>query len=397
MYIRKQLKRLYAFGFISCLRLPDAVWVVLLTARGFSLWQIGLAEGIFHLVSLFFEIPSGVIADLIGRRRSLALAGTCGAVSALLMAFSGNFVGVCLSMVFSALACNFISGSDEALLYDSLVQVNRTEDYLAANTRYTQAQNVGGMVSHAGSLLTSVCGYATFYLLDAGVCLLRALTAMGLTEPTVTTAQSERQRYPFRAIGQRFRKQMRESVSFFRAYPRAGWLMMADGLIGLPGYLTLMFLQQRLNEQNVSVTWLGLPIMAISLARIVGVSAGKRLRPRRLGSFYGMAALLVGFGTVLAGVSDVLPSVLGAMVAAACMDAWMLHLQERLNTLFPSDCRATLGSVNNMTYSLLMIAASPLVGWLGDVGPTAGTGLLALGLLIAVVGVAALVVSRKYS
>jgi len=75
MNIQKQLRRMNVFGFVSCLRVFDAVWVVLLTLRGFPLWQIGLAEGIFHIVSLVCEIPSGMAADLLGRRRSLALAG----------------------------------------------------------------------------------------------------------------------------------------------------------------------------------------------------------------------------------------------------------------------------------------------------------------------------------
>ena len=82
-----------------------------------------------------------------------------------------------------------------------------------------------------------------------------------------------------------------------------------------------------------------------------------------------------------------IPAVLGAMTAAGGMEVWRLHAQNRLNGLFPSDQRATLVSVDAMAYSLLMIAASPLVGWLGDIGPTSGTGLMALGLLVAAAGV----------
>ena len=48
-----------------------------------------------------------------------------------------------------------------------------------------------------------------------------------------------------------------------------------------------------------------------------------------------------------------------------------------------------------MGYSLLMIAASPLVGWLGDVGPTAGTGLTALGGLVAAVGMEVLLFKKN--
>ena len=67
----------------------------------------------------------------------------------------------------------------------------------------------------------------------------------------------------------------------------------------------------------------------------------------------------------------------------------MLHCQRRLNRLFPSDQRATLVSVNSMVYSLLMIAVSPLVGWIGDAAGSAGAGLAALGLLLLAAGAAA--------
>ena len=97
MHIKQQLRRLNLFGFSACLRIPDAVWVVLLAARGFSLWQIGIAECLFHIVSLLAEVPSGMAADLLGRRRTLAFAGLCGIVSALLMACSAHFFGVCLA------------------------------------------------------------------------------------------------------------------------------------------------------------------------------------------------------------------------------------------------------------------------------------------------------------
>ena len=92
MNIHTQLRRLNLFGFSACLRVTDAVWVVFLISRGFSLWQVGLAEGIFHIVSLLCEIPSGMAADLMGRRRSLAAAGLCGMMAALLMVFSRSFI-----------------------------------------------------------------------------------------------------------------------------------------------------------------------------------------------------------------------------------------------------------------------------------------------------------------
>lgn len=382
MNINTQLRRLNAFGFSSCLRITDAVWVVFLISRGFNLWQVGLAEGIFHIVSLICEIPSGMVADLIGRRRSLAMAGLCGIVSALLMAFSTTFFGVCLSMVFSSLACNFISGSDEAILYDSLLQSGKQDKFISVSARYTQIQTLGNLLSNAASLLASVLSYVGFYLLDAGICLIRILTALSLTEPTVTETQKSRQHDPFGDLKQRFKAHVSIAVTFLRSHPNAAKLMLADGFIALPGYLTLMFLQQRLSELGVPTMWLGLPIMCISLAEMMGLFVGERLQISNIHSLYTASALLVGVGVMAASTLPVVPAIIGAMLSAAAMNSWMLHLQNHLNALYPSDQRATLVSVNMMAYSVLMIVASPLVGWLGNISGTAGAGLCVLGGMI---------------
>ena len=86
--LRRQLRCSYTYSFVLTLNITGAVWVALLAARGYSLWQVGAAEGIFHVVSLLAEVPSGMAADLLGRRRALALSGVAAAVSALLMALS---------------------------------------------------------------------------------------------------------------------------------------------------------------------------------------------------------------------------------------------------------------------------------------------------------------------
>ena len=58
--LKKQLACIYTADLFSGLRITDAVWVALLAARGFSLWEIGLAESVFHVVSLLCEVPSGM-------------------------------------------------------------------------------------------------------------------------------------------------------------------------------------------------------------------------------------------------------------------------------------------------------------------------------------------------
>ncbi len=395
MNIKRQLRRFYSFGFFSCLRLPDAVWVVLLAARGYSLWQIGVVESVFHIVSLLCEIPSGMLADLIGRRRILAAAGVSGLVSALIMAFSTNFFSICLSMAFSSLSCSFISGSDEALLYDSLLQSGKQKEYITVNARYTKIQSLGGVLSNLGSLLMGVMNYIGFYLIDASVCFVRVMTALGLKEPSVTGTQVIRQEHPFNSFGKRLLKHTKEVRAFLRNHPKVVIIMLSDGLLTLPSFLTIMFLQQRLKLLGFNPAWLGIPIMCLSFARILGVMVGQHLRVRNLRHLYVVCALIVGFGTICAGTAPIVFAVLGAMLSTAGIDAWILHLQNYLNRKFPSDNRATLISINMMAYSILMIFASPIVGWLGDLCFEGGLGLCALGVVIVVAGAVSPLIKKR--
>ena len=113
--IKQQLRRLYAVTAISSLQIAGASWVALLAARGFSLTEIGFAEGVFHLVSFLFEVPSGVIADVFGRKKSMVASQCMFAAASAAMLLSRSMGGVCLAMALSALGYNFASGSREAL------------------------------------------------------------------------------------------------------------------------------------------------------------------------------------------------------------------------------------------------------------------------------------------
>ena len=207
MNLSKQLRAVRVYSFTSCLRLTDAVWVVLLTARGFTLAQIGLAEAVFHLTSLLCEVPSGVAADLLGRRRSLAVSAVLEICSDLTMAFSHNFAAVCAAMALKALAYTMISGTLEALTYDSLKTAGRESEYLQIDASVSVLQRLATALGSLASVLSGVLRFAGFYLANAGICFCSLLAALALQEPLVTDEQAARQRRPFADLAARLRAQ----------------------------------------------------------------------------------------------------------------------------------------------------------------------------------------------
>lgn len=391
--LRRQLRCSYLYSFVLTLNITGAVWVALLAARGYSLWQIGAAEGVFHVVSLLAEVPSGMAADLLGRRRVLALSGVVAALSGLMMAFEQNFLWVCVAMGLSALAYNLVSGTQEALVYDSLKEANQTDRFFHVQTVTTQVETAGAALGKLAGALTGVLSFTGFYLADTVIGLLRTAAAMGLREPAVTPEQAARQAAPLRTLlaelPASLRTHVAETVDFLRRSPRVVRYIFAGALIDLPAFLTLMYLQQRLTDIGLPTAWLGAVLMLCEVGYPLGCWLGGRLRPSRLGGLYALCMAGCGLCTLAMGTAPLAGAIAGGAGFAMFGTIWSLHARKRLNDWFPSDRRATLISVESMAYSLLMIPASPITGWIGDAAGSAGAGLAVLGLVLLAAAVAA--------
>lgn len=388
--LKKQLACIYTADLFSGLRITDAVWVALLAARGFSLWEIGLAESVFHVVSLLCEVPSGMAADLLGRKKTLLSGGVLTVTCNLLMAFASDLFTICFAMGLNALAMTMFSGTFTALVYDSLKTKGREDEYIQVSANSSQISMLANAIGSLASLLKRFLGFAGFYLLSAAFEGVSTAALALMEEPIVTESQASREKHPLHALPEQFRQLVRDSLHVLHTCPMAVKLIASSALISVPSYLTKMFLQQRLVELGWPTELLFLPLLLSGLACVAGTEIGRRVRCRSMRRLYTACALLCGMGTLLVGAAPAWGGILGMMLVQGVLEVYLLHESQKLNDAIPSDQRATLISVDGMAYSLLMIPASPLVGAVGDAFGQAGAGLALLGGVIVLSGVALL-------
>ncbi len=107
-----------------------AVYTVLFHMRGLSVFQISLLLGIWGVLGITFEIPSGALADSWNRKTMLTIAPLLKSGCFLIWAFAdGNFWIYVLGLVSWELGGASASGTTEAVLYDALVHFGKTGDY----------------------------------------------------------------------------------------------------------------------------------------------------------------------------------------------------------------------------------------------------------------------------
>lgn len=117
-----QYRKFALYGFLKNIQLFDPFLILFLREMGISFFQIGILYSVREIVSNISEIPSGVIADSLGRRSSMVFAFIAYIISFLVFYFFPSFSSYVLAMVAFGLGESFRSGTHKAMIMEYLRQ-----------------------------------------------------------------------------------------------------------------------------------------------------------------------------------------------------------------------------------------------------------------------------------
>lgn len=361
----KQLRLLYLNTSLGAFQIAGASWVALLAARGFSLVEIGFAESVFHVASLLFEVPSGVISDVFGRKKSMVLSQCMMLVSSLLMLVSDSMAGVLPAMVFSAFGYNFASGTRESLAYETLKAKGREAEYDGyASTDmmlYTFFSSLATLCAGAALAL----GYRRAYLVDIGLGVVCLMSALRLQDVGYAAAGEEGGKNgPEETVWKKIFQCFRESVRFLLHSRKAMELILLNAAVGAAATLLRFFLQARLTEKGLPDAMLGPALFFMGLGGAAGARLILHCKSWSYGRVFAVSAIAVA-GCVAAALLPV-PAVMvfGGFLSALFDNFLQVRSDVRLNEMVPAGQRATLISVSSLCFSGVMIVLSPLFGLL---------------------------------
>jgi len=101
----------------------------IMAVSGMSLSQIYFMESVVIWILIVLEIPSGALADLIGRRKTI-LIGTCLLFcDVLLFSMANSALSIWIANCCWAVGFSLVSGADSSLLFDTLSYLKRESDF----------------------------------------------------------------------------------------------------------------------------------------------------------------------------------------------------------------------------------------------------------------------------
>ena len=354
--LKKQIRTLYITGILGNLSLTGA-WVVILAARGFSLVQIGFAETLFHIVSLICEIPSGMLADMYGRKKMLVLGNLMAITADIVMFLSTDYWMVLLSMPFHAMAYNFASGSGEALAYDSMKMEDKQDGYEKYVSNQSIIYRIASGISTLAAGLALYLGYRKSYFISAIMGCITLCFTLSLFEIKGVVQEDKN------SLLKKMILFFTDSLKFLYNNSKAAKLMFLNSFVGAVDILLLFFLQSKLRTAGLSNWFLGPALFIMELGGIFGAKLILKTKKVKYVRVFIICTLGVFTGVLLEHTAITWLMVLGGFISAMADDAIQIRTDAKLQDMFPSEQRATLISISSFTFSVIMIVLSPLAGY----------------------------------
>jgi len=127
--MKRNIPLLFISGALVWGRFYIPVIALFYIASQVSFEEFTIIFAVFGLTTLLLEIPSGVFADLLGKKNSLLISRFCYLIQLVILAFFNGFWPLLIGQVIVGVGVSLTSGAKEAILYDTLKKLKREKEH----------------------------------------------------------------------------------------------------------------------------------------------------------------------------------------------------------------------------------------------------------------------------
>ena len=356
-HLKANLWRYPAYQVLVIAFLFMPVIVLFWQENGMDAMDVYLLQGLFALSVVLLEVPTGMVADRLGKRASLVAAAGLLALSMGVYSVGTGFWWFLPAEVLGAVGVSLASGADSALLYDTLAALDRAGDFrrVEGNARAMQLVSLA-VFTVLGGFVGEVSFRATLWLSAVGP-LAALVVAWGMVEARPKNGGSDQQPATYGQL-------IYHSVRFVLRHRLVRWYVLFLAALTGSGMWLLWIYQPYMQHTGLPIFAFGLAFalfnLFAALCSRLAQAFEERLGPR--GSLWALGALQVA------------PPVLMALLMSPMSFLWILGhqavrgfsgpvMRDRILRYTYADKRATVLSLGSLAGRLFFAASAPLVGW----------------------------------
>ena len=327
--------------------------------NGLTLTDLFVIQAIYSVTIALIEIPSGYVADVLGRKNSMIIGTFFGFLGILTYSQSFGFDGFLLATLCLGVGQSFVSGSDTALMYDSLVELNRSDEFIKLEGRTISMGNLAEAFAFVvGGFLAEISLRTPFYY-QVGIALVGFIVALLLIEPKVHRLEDGKSK-PWKNIKMIIHFAMIEN-KILRAY------IFYSAIFGAATLTMAWFVQPYFVALGLEVIYFGLIgaglNLAVAIPSFYAHVVERKIRTKTLLSLLLLLTVACYFTVAntntIWGIGILLVFYITRGVATPV-------LRDYMNRHTPSNMRATVMSIRGFIIRVLFASTSPIFGYVAD-------------------------------
>ena len=361
--------------------------VLFFQENGLSMKEILLLQSLFSIGVVLFEIPSGYFSDVVGRKTTIVLGCIFGFLSLLTYSFSYGFIGFLIAELLLGLGTSFISGTDSAIIYDTLLQLKKEKEYKKIEGRMLSAGNFSeGIASIIGGFLALI-NLRTPFFVETALMFLTIPIALSLVEP---------KRHKYKNKEGSLKEIMKIVKYSLNDHKEVKCLIFYAGFTVASTLTMVWFIQPYFLLVNLPLAYFGIVWGILNFS--VGIFS---LYAHKFESIVGRKKSLISLifisfaGYILLGLFQSLWSIIFIFLSYFVRGISSPVLKDYVNKLISSDMRATVLSIKNLVGRLIFAIIGPFMGWVADIY-SLQTALLTSGTIFLIFGVISLLFLHKH-
>jgi MFS family permease len=294
------------------------------------------------------------MADIIGRKKSLVMGSILGTLGFVIYSSSSSFTGFLFAEITLGLGGSFISGSDSALLYDSLVSMKKQHRYLRLEGRITSLGNFAETIAAiCGGLLAAAISYRFVYISQACIAAIAIPASLLLIEP-------HREKITSTPGIRHILRVCRESL-FINLKLSSTLLLSAvigTATLCMAWTAQVYFVQMGLTEKLITPLWVALNLTVALVAAFSSTVVEKMGKRQAILSI----VLCIPSAYIFLGMVQLVPAVLVLLLFYAIRGYATPLLKDLVNSHCLSETRATVLSIRNMIIRFGFTLLGPFMG-----------------------------------
>ena len=352
--IKNNISKMYLLKAVTWFMVAMPIIVLFFKEHNLTLFEVMILQAVYSVSVALFEIPSGYIADVFGRKNTIILSTIFSFLGFMIFSNYSYFYVFIFAEILVGIGGSLMSGADSALIYDTLIENNLEESYNKIEGRNYAIGNFSESIAGVlGGVLATFSIFLPVYV-QTFILFFSIPIAFSLIEPN--TYYLRREKNSLISIIKTVRLTLIENR-------RLRWLIIFSSSIGLGTLSIAWFAQPFFKDINIDLVYFGVLWATLNFSAGITSYFSHYFRRKNNSMLYIFLTICLALSFIMIGHLNSLISLLFIYLIYFIRGVLTPILKTEINIHSSSRRRATILSIRSFIIRISFAICAPILAF----------------------------------